>query len=247
MSVWRPYGDNGPTLGELAQQAWSSTDHGYDLLAPRFDATPFRTPNVIVERALSLLGASTPLAYGLDICCGTGAALAHLRTRCTRVAGIDRSVGMLREARARVPDATLVQGDAIEMPFRACFDVAVSFGAFGHILEEDEPRFVRAVHDALKPGGRFVFVTAHPPPVLSRRHIIARAFNGVMRVRNVVKRPQFIMYYLTFLLPRARELLEDAGFDVRVHELDDVGSAVSNELGSLKGYVVVDAQRRISS
>lgn len=240
MSVWRPYGDDGPTLGELARQAWSSTDHGYDLLAPRFDATPFRTPDMIVERALSVIDKTG--AHGLDICCGTGAALAHLRTRCTRVAGIDRSAGMLRQARARVPDATLVQGDALEMPFRACFDVAVSFGAFGHILEEDEPRFVRAVHQALKPGGRFVFVTAHPPPLLSRRHIIARTFNGVMRVRNVVKRPQFIMYYLTFLLPRARALLEHAGFDVRVHDLDDLN--VTHELGSLKGYVVVDALRR---
>lgn len=246
MSVWRPFGAEGPTLGELAQQAWSSTDHGYDLLAPRFDNTPFRTPDVIVERALSLVPAATATyAHGLDICCGTGAALAQLRTRCTRVAGIDRSAGMLRQARARVPDAALVQGDAIEMPFRACFDVAVSFGAFGHILEDDEPAFVRAVHRALKPGGHFVFVTAHPPRLLSRRHIVARAFNGVMRVRNVVKRPQFIMYYLTFLLPRARKLLEDTGFDVRVHELDDAQvTNVSNELGSLKGYVVVDAVRR---
>lgn len=243
-SVWRPFGREGPSLGELAQQAWSSTDRGYDLLAPRFDATPFRTPDAIVARALSVLPAmpmSTALAHGLDICCGTGAALAQLRTRCTRVVGLDRSGGMLREARARVPDATLVQGDALEMPFRACFDVAVSFGAFGHILEKDEPRFVRAVHRALKPGGRFVFVTAHSPPLLSRRHIVARAFNGVMRVRNVVKRPEFIMYYLTFLLPRARKLLEDAGFHVRVHELGDI--SISNELGPLQGYVIVDAVR----
>jgi hypothetical protein len=81
--------------------------------------------------------------------------------------------------------------------------------------------------------------------LLSRRHIVARAFNGVMRVRNAVRRPEFIMYYLTFLLPRARTLLERAGFDVRVHELDDAHVAgVSNELGSLKGYVVVDAIRR---
>jgi SAM-dependent methyltransferase len=241
VSVWRPFGDDGPTLGELAQQAWSSTDRGYDLLAPRFDNTPFRTPDVMVQRALSFLPTAT-FAHGLDVCCGTGAALAHLKGRCTRVAGIDRSGGMLQQAHTRVPDATLVQGDALEMPFRACFDVAVSFGAFGHILEEDEPRFVRALHDALKPGGHFVFITAHHPPVLSRRHIVARAFNGVMRVRNVVKRPQFVMYYLTFLLPRARALLEQAGFEVRVHDLGDV--RVENELGALKGYVVVDAVRR---
>lgn len=241
MSVWRPFGDDGPTLGELARQAWSSTDHGYDLIAPRFDATPFRTPDVIVERALAVLDG--PTSHGLDLCCGTGAALSLLRARCTRVVGIDRSLGMLQQAHARVPDATLVRGDAIEMPFRSCFDVAVSFGAFGHILEKDEHAFVRAVHRALKPGGRFVFVTARPPPFLSRRHIVARAFNGVMRVRNVVRRPAFVMYYLTFLLPRARQLLEEAGFDVRVHELDASVTSVANELGALQGYVVVDAVR----
>lgn len=251
VNIWRPFGHDGPTLGELAQQAWSSTDRGYDLLAPRFDNTPFRTPDVILQRALSVLDdtrLTTPAALGLDVCCGTGAALAQLQKRCARVVGIDRSVGMLREARARVPAATIIQGDALALPFRSVFDVAVSFGAFGHILADDEPRFVRGVRDALRPGGRFVFVTAHPPPLLSRRHIIARAFNGVMRVRNVVKQPPFVMYYLTFLLPRARALLEEAGFAVRVHELDDldVGTQepIANELGPLEGYVVVDAQRR---
>jgi hypothetical protein len=37
----------GPTLRELAVQALSSTERGYDLLAPKFDYTPFRTPEEI--------------------------------------------------------------------------------------------------------------------------------------------------------------------------------------------------------
>ena len=41
----------GPTLFELARQALSSTEHGYDLLAPKFDVTPFRTPDAILTRA----------------------------------------------------------------------------------------------------------------------------------------------------------------------------------------------------
>ena len=35
-----------------------------------------------------------------------------------------------------------------------------------------------------------------------------------MRLRNALRQPQFIMYYLTFLLPRARALLEAQGFTV---------------------------------
>ena len=35
-----------------------------------------------------------------------------------------------------------------------------------------------------------------------------------MHVRNVLIRPPFIMFYLTFLLPRARHVLETVGFEV---------------------------------
>ncbi|MDP2345199.1 MAG: class I SAM-dependent methyltransferase [Deltaproteobacteria bacterium] len=239
MSFWRPFGEQGPSFGDLAQQAWSSTDHGYDLLAARFDATPFRTPDDVVSNALSGLGPDR-FAKGLDVCCGTGAGLVRLQEHCVDVVGVDRSAGMLREAALKVPAAVLVQGDALELPFDQVFDVACSFGAFGHILVDDEARFVRSVHRALVPGGRFIFVTAEPPPFFSRRHVVARAFNATLRVRNLVKSPPFVMYYLTFLLPRARAMLEDAGFEVRVHPL---GLPGRDELGTGR-YVVVDARKR---
>jgi SAM-dependent methyltransferase len=137
---------------------------------------------------------------------------------------------MLHEARVRLPDARLVVGDALAPPLaHETFDVACSFGAFGHIAVGDQPRFVAAVRALLVPGGRFVFVTADAPPILSTRRLAAHAFNAAMRLRNAVKSPPFVMYYLTFLLPRARALLVDAGFDVVVHR--DV----------VPPYVVVDA------
>jgi SAM-dependent methyltransferase len=225
---WRPYGEEGPTLLQLARQAWSSTDRGYDLLATRFDATPFRTPDHVVEAALSVLG-DARFELGLDLCCGTGAGLRALARRAARVVGVDRSAGMLHEARAKAPGAFLVRGDALRLPLRARFDVVVSFGAFGHILVEDEPLLVANVRAALAPGGRFLFITSDPPRLLSRRAVEARAFNAAMRVRNAVKKPPFVMYYLTFLLPRARRLLEAAGFSVREHR------------GVVDGHVVVEA------
>ena len=36
------------------------------------------------------------------------------------------------------------------------------------------------------------------------------------RLRNLLRSPKFIMYYLTFLLPGAQRLLEGTGFDVDV-------------------------------
>lgn len=214
---------NGPTFWELAVQAMSSTERGYDLLAPKFEYTPFRTPDVILARVGEYLQTLGPVSAGLDICCGTGAALRMLRPVCRdRLVGLDMSAGMLAEARrlsAEAPGTAaleFVRGDALSMPFDAVFDVAVCFGAFGHILPRDEKSFVAQVARVLKPGGRFVFVSAYMPPLWSPIYWMARGFNAAMHVRNLVWSPPFIMFYLTFMLPAAKELLEANGFDVEL-------------------------------
>lgn len=233
---------NGPTFWELARQALSSTERGYDLLAPKFDVTPFRTPDEVLTKVAECLGAPGSIDAALDVCCGTGAAMQAIRPLCReRLVGLDMSRGMLDVARQRVSNDVLgdenvgwtsgpadetgqkpipqfVRGDALDMPFNAEFDLAVCFGALGHILRRDEPRFVAEIHKALRPGGRFAFVTGYMPRMLSRHYLFARAFNGAMRVRNLLFRPPFIMYYLTFLLPQAQTLLEKQGFTVEVRE-----------------------------
>lgn len=213
----------GPSLFELTSQALSSTDAGYDLLAPKFDYTPFRTPDSVLRVCASAIGGPGSVATAADFCCGTGAMLHHLRPLAReRVVGIDRSEGMLAQAKTHANAAEgaarveCVQGDvlALDASYEAAFDVVTCFGAFGHIEEHDEPRFVESVRRALKPGGRFVFVTGDPPPVLSRAYLFSKGFNAVMRVRNLLPGPPFIMYYLTFMLPRAKALLEAAGFEL---------------------------------
>ena len=93
----------GPTFLELMQQALSSTDRGYDLLAPKFDRTPFRTPDALLSVAGTILSAGGRVPRAIDLCCGTGAALRMLRPLCTEaVVGIDRSHGMLVEAARKV-------------------------------------------------------------------------------------------------------------------------------------------------
>src|SRR5437763_800989 len=177
----------GPTFWELAVQALSSTERGYDLLEPKFDYTPFRTPDAILARVGEHLKTFAPFEAGLDLCCGTGAAMRMLRPLCReKVVGLDVSAGMLAEAERRTADAPgtaalqFVRADALRMPFEEAFDVVVCFGAFGHILTSDEPRFVAQVAQVLRPGGRFVFVTTHMPPLWSLRYWLARGFNGVM-------------------------------------------------------------------
>jgi SAM-dependent methyltransferase len=216
----------GPTFFELAEQALSSTERGYDLLAPKFDYTPFRTPDWLLQPVAAYLRSIGPFDAGLDVCCGTGAGLALLRPVCRRrIVGLDFSRGMLEVCRRELgasldsPHLELVRGDALAMPFAAEFDVVVCFGAFGHILPRDEPRFVAQIARVLRPGGRFVFVTSYLPPRWSGRYWLARVFNGAMHVRNLLRSPPFIMYYLTFLLPEVAELLGRHGLTVETHEL----------------------------
>ncbi|MET0405557.1 MAG: class I SAM-dependent methyltransferase [Cystobacter sp.] len=215
----------GPGLGELLHQGLQSVERGYDLLAPKFDYTPFRTPEDVLAASLALAGPPRSVARALDVCCGTGAAMRHLRPLCREaVVGVDLSQGMLDEARRRLlPESDggarleWVRGDALALPWHEAFDLVTSFGAFGHILERDEPRFVEGIHRVLRPGGRFLFVTGDVPSRWRPGYWAARGFNAAMRVRNALWRPPFVMYYLTFLLPRARLLLEARGFQVAVH------------------------------
>jgi SAM-dependent methyltransferase len=131
---------------------------------------------------------------------------------------------MIEQARLRLSGldqqrvARFVRGDVMSMPFAPQFDVAVCFGALGHILPRDQPAFVRQVNAALRRGGRFVFATSRRPPVISARYWLSRGFNAAMHVRNWLLSPPFVMYYLTFLLPDASRMLAAAGFEVQVEE-----------------------------
>jgi ubiquinone/menaquinone biosynthesis C-methylase UbiE len=210
----------GPSVWELARQALSSTAHGYDLLAPTFDYTPFRTPEDLVAAAIA--AATTPDACerGLDLCCGTGVALPHLQRLCRRqVVALDFSAGMLGQAQRQTTAApgtpvTFVQADALALPLASAqFDVVVCFGALGHILPRNGSIFLGEIARVLAPGGRFVTITAMPPPWWSVRNLLARGFNAGMHLRNALWRPPFVMYYLTFLLPDLLTGLAAAGLN----------------------------------
>ena len=96
------FAKGGPTFFELARQALSSTDAGYDRLAPKFDLTPFRTPDGVTH-ALRPVFDEAPVATAIDLCTGTGAGAEALGWVATeRVVGIDRSAGMLAQAKAKL-------------------------------------------------------------------------------------------------------------------------------------------------
>ena len=111
--------------------------------------------NIVVKK--------TGLAKGgqaLDICCGTGDITERLKKKVGeqgQVTGMDFSFGMLEVARSRtgLTDTSLVQGDAMNLPFaNETFDaVTVGYGLRNLV---DLTKGLEEVYRVLKPGGRFV-------------------------------------------------------------------------------------------
>jgi demethylmenaquinone methyltransferase/2-methoxy-6-polyprenyl-1,4-benzoquinol methylase len=67
----------------------------------------------------------------LDVACGTGFLTQHVAGL---VVGLDRSAGMLRIARARVPGGRVLQGDALRLPFGPrAFECLMACHFYGHL------------------------------------------------------------------------------------------------------------------
>jgi ubiquinone/menaquinone biosynthesis C-methylase UbiE len=218
------FSPEGPSVRELARQALSSVEGGYDLLAPKFDHTPFRTPDVMVDATEDALRPLGPFGRGLDVCCGTGAGMRVLTSLCREsITGVDFSTSMLARARRAHPDATWVRADVRQLPFAGAFDLAVSFGALGHFLPGERPALFGDVYRALRPGGVFALPVGAPAPVTSPWYWALLGFDLAMRVRNALWRPPFVMYYRTWPLHAVRAELTASGFTVTTVSLTALG------------------------
>ncbi|NIA21627.1 MAG: methyltransferase domain-containing protein [Anaerolineaceae bacterium] len=101
----------------------------------------------------------------LEIGCGTGRLAALMSERGARVVGIDVSEGMLAVARQNAPKAEFIHMTATEIdrlgPQR--FDRVVATLSFSELSEDELDHVLRAVIEALKPGGRLVLADEVPP------------------------------------------------------------------------------------
>ena len=205
-------------------QALSSVEGGYDLLAPKFDHTPFRTPDGVLDATAAALRPLGPFGRGLDVCCGTGAGLRVLESVCQGPnLGVDFSTGMLAQGRRAYPGAGWVRADARALPFAEGFDLAISLGALGHFLPAERPALFAGVYHALRPGGVFAVPVGAPPPVTSVWYWALAGFDLAMRVRNALWRPTFVMYYRTCPLRAIRRDLTASGFTVTTVPLAALG------------------------
>jgi SAM-dependent methyltransferase len=93
----------------------------------------------------------------LDVACGTGAHLAHMR-RHYDVAGVDLAPAMLAEARSRLPGVALIEGDMRTFALDRAFDaITCLFSAIGYMrTPADLDTAVETMRNHLAPGGVLV-------------------------------------------------------------------------------------------
>ena len=90
----------------------------------------------------------------LDVACGTGLHLAHLRSSYT-VEGVDASPEMLAVAAARLPGVPLHTGDMRHLDLGREFDAVICmFSAIGYVTDPEELRpCIASLAHHLAPGG----------------------------------------------------------------------------------------------
>lgn len=136
----------------------------YDAIAELYDSTPHREKSVDPELVAFLTG-RTPTANltVLDVACGTGNQQIANRTLAPGASfvGLDGSLGMLRQARRKMPDIPWVHGDSAALPFAsASVDFISCQYAFHHF--RDKAGMLREAFRVLRRGGRFVLYNMCP-------------------------------------------------------------------------------------
>jgi ubiquinone/menaquinone biosynthesis C-methylase UbiE len=136
----------------------SIVKEGYDTLADRFLAWGQRVEGDPRERFLTELAKRLhDGARVLDLGCGAGIpSTKHLAER-FEVVGVDLSEAQLRLARANVPHARFIHGDASELQFAdETFDAVTAFYAISHIPREEHAALFGSVARWLRRGGLFL-------------------------------------------------------------------------------------------
>ena len=155
-------------MNEYYQQGQKRAGRVQDLfgdIAPRYDLLndlqSFGLHRAWKRKVVELAGVG-PGARALDVCCGTGDIALALRRRGADVVGIDFSVPMLRVGVAREDGISLMQGDALRLPFAGDVFDAVTVG-YGLRNLASWQRGLEEMWRVAKPGGRLLVLEFGKP------------------------------------------------------------------------------------
>jgi SAM-dependent methyltransferase len=192
---------------------------GYGTFARFYDAVQGDRSEALPFIRPQLEGARTVL----ELACGTGSVLAHLRGDFD-VVGVDLSPEMLEVARGKLPGAELVEGDMTSVRLGRRFDAVLClYDAVNHLTDfEDWERVFDTALAHLEPSGAFVFdvnsedrldwFVGRPPVALDFEGGVAviDVVEGVGRVRDWDLR--FFEHVEGDTYRLSREVIPEVGF-----------------------------------
>ena len=204
-------------------------ENSYDLIASEWHANkraPAYVEHVLeyVDRVLEGLPAGAKV---LDLGCGTGEPIArHIAQLGYRVTGIDESREMLAIARQVVPEAAFIHADMVTVNITDRFAAAVAWDSMFHVERKHHVGIYHKLSSCLEPGGRVLLSVGGSAPSEDES---VEGFTSEMFGHT--------FFYSGYAPDVARTVIEDAGFEVELWEVDDPTS---------RGHIAVIARKSIS-
>jgi cyclopropane fatty-acyl-phospholipid synthase-like methyltransferase len=206
----------------------SKVRNAYDLIAGQWHAN--KRAQGYVEHVLRyvdrIVEGLPEGARVLDLGCGTGEPVAkYLVERGFRVTGVDESSEMLKFAGQTVPEAELINADMVTVELSDTFDGAVAWDSMFHVERKHHAAIYRKLANALRSGGRLLLSVGGSAPA---EDASVEGFTSEMFGET--------FYYSGFAPEVMRKLIEAAGFEIELWEVDDPSS---------RGHIAVIARKLV--
>ena len=139
----------------------------FDRLAPGWDADMIRDDGIITT-ILDNAGVAAGMDV-LDVACGTGVLFPdYLQRNVGSLTAVDISPEMVKIARSKFPQVTVLCGDVQTVDFGRQFDTIMVYNAFPHFPEPEA--LIATLSNLLKPGGTLTVAHGMSRAAIDRHH-----------------------------------------------------------------------------
>ena len=139
----------------------------FDRLAPGWDADMIRDDGIITT-ILDHAGIYAGMDV-LDVACGTGVLFPdYLQRNVGSLTAVDISPEMVKIARSKFPQVTVLCGDVQTVDFGRQFDAIMIYNAFPHFPEPEA--LIATLSNLLKPGGTLTVAHGMSRAAIDRHH-----------------------------------------------------------------------------
>ena len=139
----------------------------FDRLAPGWDADMIRDDGIITT-ILDHAGICAGMDI-LDVACGTGVLFPdYLQRNVGSLTAVDISPEMVKIAKSKFPQVTVLCGDVQTVDFGRQFDAIMIYNAFPHFPEPEA--LIATLSNLLKPGGTLTVAHGMSRAAIDRHH-----------------------------------------------------------------------------